>query len=81
MRKRLVGLQWTGGTDSRASPGAKLLLDGKQAGVVTSATTSPRLEKGVGLAYVGKAHAEPGTVLAAELDGGQAQVEVVGLPF
>ena len=81
VRKRLVGFQWTPGTDSRPSHGAKLLVDGKQAGVVTSAATSPRLKKGIGLAYVGKAHAEPGTVLSAELDGGQAQVEVVGLPF
>ena len=40
VQKRLVGLQWD--ADSAPERGAKLVLDGKQVGVVTSAATSSR---------------------------------------
>ena len=78
VQRQLVGLRW----DSDSDPGenARLLLDGKQVGVVTSAVSSPRLKQAVGLGYVRKAHAEPGTVLAAESENSQMATEVGALP-
>ena len=77
VQKRLVGLQWD--ADSAPKRGAKLVLDGKQVGVVTSAVGAPWLEKGIGLGYVRKAHTQPGTVLPVESESGE--VEVAELPF
>jgi folate-binding protein YgfZ len=75
VKKHLVGLRWD--SDSNPAPGAKLLLDGKQVGVVTSAAKSPRLNRGVGLGYVRKAQAQPGTVLSMDAGDGEGPVEVV----
>jgi len=77
VQKRLVGLQWD--LDNAPEQGAKLVLEGKQVGVVTSAVRAPWLERGIGLGYVRKAHAQPGTVLPLESEGGD--VEVAELPF
>ena len=77
VQKRLVGLQWD--SDNAPERGAKLVLDGKQVGVVTSAVGAPWLPKGIGLGYVRNAHAQPGTVLPVESESGD--VEVAELPF
>ena len=77
VQKRLVGLQCL--TDRIPTPGAKLTFDGKQVGLLTSAGRSPRLKVAVGLGYVRKAHAQPGTVLSIESADGA--VVVVELPF
>jgi len=45
--------------------GAKLTLDGKETGAITSSGFSPRLEKGIALAYVQRQHATDGTSLQA----------------
>ncbi len=78
VQKELVGLRWD--ADTAPPPGARLLLDGKQIGVVTSVVRSPRQMKAIGLGYVRKAHAKPGTVLSVELGDGLAAAEVVALP-
>ena len=64
VQKRLVRLSWATGDEVGA--GERLMLDGKQAGVVTSAIRDPRTGSGAGLGYVRKALAEPGTQLTAE---------------
>ena len=64
VQKRLVRLSWP--SDPGVSAGAKLMLDGKQAGVVTSAIRNPRTGNGAGLGYVRKALANPGTQLTSE---------------
>jgi tRNA-modifying protein YgfZ len=46
--------------------GAKLMLDGKEVGAVTSSGFSPRLDKGIALAYVQRQHATDGTSLQAD---------------
>ena len=71
VQKRLMGMRWGAG----AEPGAKLVLDGKQVGVVTSAAASTA-GGGVGLGYVRLAHASAGVVLPGE--GGAFSVELVG---
>ncbi len=75
VQKRLVRLSWPSGAEVGA--GAKLVLDGKQAGIVTSDTRDPRSGNGVGLGYVRKALAGAGTQLASEAG---TPVDVAGAP-
>ena len=79
VQKHLVGLV----LDSVADPpsGAKILQDGKQAGVITSSVRSPRLNKRIALGYVRTAHSLPGTTLSLESEDGDISAEVVDLPF
>ena len=64
VQKLLVRLSWPSGAG--VSAGEKLMLDGRQAGVVTSAIRDPRTGNGTGLGYVRKALAESGAQLIAE---------------
>jgi tRNA-modifying protein YgfZ len=57
---------------------AKLEVDGKDAGDLTSAVVSPRFGP-IALAYVRSAHAEPGGAVA--IAGSDMRGEVVALPF
>jgi aminomethyltransferase len=57
---------------------AKLEVDGKAAGDVTSVAVSPRFGP-IALAYVRSAHAQPGTVVGVA--GTTLAGEVVELPF
>ena len=73
VQKRLMRMRWDAGDGP--APGAKLVLDGKQVGVVTSTAASPD-GGGVGLGYVRLAHASEGVVLPVE--DGDRSVELVG---
>ena len=77
--KYLVGLSWDG--QDLPPTGASLGVDGRRSGVVTSAVRSERLGRSIGLGYVRKAHAEPGSTLALEQDGVEIEVRVEALPF
>lgn len=79
VQKYLVGLKWT--ADSQPASSARLLLEGKQVGVATSATRSPADDDGIALGYVRAAHAQPGTVLSMETDDGEVEVRVAELPI
>ena len=79
VQKHLVGLVLDGG--EMPSEGARIVEDGKQVGVVTSSALSPRLGRGIALAYVRKSRSEPGTRLAVEAGGGTVQAQVSELPF
>ncbi|MBM3932717.1 MAG: aminomethyl transferase family protein [SAR202 cluster bacterium] len=72
VQKQLVALRWDGAADVQA--GAPLMMDGKKAGVVTSAARLPGSGTGIGLGYVRKAQAEAGTKLEGP---GGAAVEVI----
>ncbi len=74
LAKRLCGLRLS---TSVAAP-AKLLVDGKDAGDLTSAVVSPRFGP-IALAYVRTAHAEPGTMV--DVAGAGATGKIVELPF
>jgi len=78
VQRQLVGLRWD--SDSSAAPGSKLLLEGKQVGLVTSAAWSPRLDKVLGLGYVKTAQTQAGTVLSMNVGDGEVPVEVVAQP-
>ncbi len=77
--KHLVGLSWDSPTTP--APNASLLRDGKRSGVITSAARSPRLSGGIGLGYVRKAAAEPGSTLTLDSDDGDIEVRVETLSF
>jgi len=74
-QRRLVGLvSEARGTLTADSP---LRAGGREIGRITSVVRSPALGREIALAYVRKAHAEPGTAL----DSVNGPVEVAGLPF
>ena len=50
-------------------PGNGVLSSGERAGVVTSGTYSPSLERGIGLAYLAAQLAEPGTEVEIDVRG------------
>ncbi len=83
VQKYLVGLSWDG--DHIPDGEAYLTLDGKRAGKITSAVKSPRLSKTIGLGYVRKEQATPGTALMMESPDGEVEVQVVerqlGIPL
>jgi folate-binding protein YgfZ len=72
VNKRLRGLR----LGTAATAGAPVLSDGREVGRVTTAATSPRLGP-IALAYVGRGHSEPGTVVEV----GGAPATVVPLPM
>ncbi len=73
LAKRLMGLRFHGDVEA----GTALLHDGKEAGIITSTTHSPRFGA-IGLGYVRTAFANAGT--RVELAGG-GSAEIVELPF
>ena len=77
--RRLVGLAITGRGIARH--GYPVLAGGRPVGTVTSGTQSPTLGQPIAMAYVDRAHAEPGTILAVEIRGQPVDAEVVSLPF
>lgn len=78
--RRLCGFVG-GADDGTPQHGDRLAADGKEAGVVTSAAISPRLRRPIGLGYVHRDHAEPGTVLQLLAADGARPVTLVSLPF
>jgi aminomethyltransferase len=78
-RRRLVGFVM----DDKAFPrqGYPLLAADAPTGIVTSGTVSPTLEKGIGMGYVGSAHAKPGTPLTVEIRSRRMPASVVPVPF
>lgn len=65
-------------TASLPAAGAKLVSGGKEVGAITTAVESPTLGRRIGLGYLRRELAEPGTRLAVE-SGGEAVVTT--LPF
>jgi folate-binding protein YgfZ len=75
IQRRLVGLLTESG--SSLSEGTALKADDREIGRVTSVVESPSLGRTIALAYVRKAHAQPGTTL----DSVHGPVSVTELPF
>jgi len=76
VNRKLVGLVL--GVAELPAPGAKLLRDRKEVGVITTAVHSPTLVADIALGYVRREHLDLGTRL--EVEGGGA-AEVTALPF
>ncbi len=62
-------------------PGNPILSGGEPAGVVTSGTFSPSLEKGIGMGYVLAELAEPGTEIEIDVRGRQRAARVGSKPL
>jgi aminomethyltransferase len=77
--RRLIGFKIL----ERAIPrhGAKVFIDGREAGIVTSGTQSPTLKIPIGLAYVPAFHSKPGMQISIEIRGKHAKAEIVKTPF
>ncbi|MCC6621808.1 MAG: glycine cleavage system aminomethyltransferase GcvT [Deltaproteobacteria bacterium] len=77
--RRLVGLE----LEDKAIPrhGYAVTHGGAPIGHVTSGTLSPSTGKGIALAYVASAHAEPGARLSIDLRGKDKAAVVVKPPF
>lgn len=75
--RTLVGLR-----GERLQPGATLLAEGREAGVVAGAAFSPTLGATIALAIVRRPwHAPGSTLVARAADGSESPVAVVALPF
>jgi aminomethyltransferase len=61
--------------------GNPVLRDGGQVGVVTSGTLSPCLERGIGLAYVEAALADPGTEVEIDVRGRTRPARIESRPL
>ena len=78
--RRRVGLRPTGRMPVRA--GAQLSTpDGTAIGQVTSGGYGPSLDAPVAMGYVGSCHADPGTVIHAEVRKSFLPCEITKLPF
>ncbi|MBI2965099.1 MAG: glycine cleavage system aminomethyltransferase GcvT [Chloroflexi bacterium] len=55
--------------------------NGTQVGIVTSGTHSPTLDADIGMGYVDRTLASPGTELKIDVRGRQVDAEVASLPF
>lgn len=64
-----------------ARHGHDVYIDGRRAGVVTSGTRTPFLEKAIGLAYVPAGENEPGRDLMIDIRGRRVAGRIVPLPF
>src|SRR5437867_3419136 len=77
--RKLVGFEMQG----RAVPrhGYALQAEGRRIGQVTSGTFGPWIRKSIGMGYVERAYAPPGTPLQVEIRGRLEDARVVKLPF
>jgi folate-binding protein YgfZ len=79
VNRKIVGFRFAG---ARLPPaGAPVLVEGKEAGRITSAVLSPALGIGLALGFVRREHHEPGTRVEVQDGGELLSAEVAALPF
>lgn len=81
VERRCVAFQMTGRSAPPRPDYPVLSEDGKRIGVVTSGTSSPSLNNGIGMAYVQKPFAKPGQAIAIEIRGRSFPAEIVKKPI
>ncbi|MBI5645501.1 MAG: glycine cleavage system aminomethyltransferase GcvT [Ignavibacteriae bacterium] len=79
MPRKLVGLLVEGRSVPRH--GYDVIVDGTPAGVITSGTMSPMLEKGIAMGYVPSTCAEPGSTVHVRIRNQDVPAKVVKIPF
>ncbi len=62
-------------------PGAPVLIDGREAGRLCSATYSPSLQAGIGVGYLDRPDLAAGTQCAVTLHGRDVPAQIVKVPF
>ena len=79
LARRLVGLEMA--DRSVARHGYPVLKDGARAGVVTSGSYGPSVDRSIAMAYVAAAHTAVGTEVQVEIRGQGRAARVVKTPF
>lgn len=79
--KTLRGLRLADDLKSLPKKGDKLVHSGKEAGFITSATTSPKLKADIALGYVKRDVNQTATELTLRTADGESPVKIVELPF
>ena len=79
VKRRLIGLRLMDRGVPR--PGHQVSVDGKTAGILSSATFSPTLSAGIAMGYLDRPDLKPGARAAVEMHGRQVPAEVVRMPF
>ncbi|MDH7515240.1 MAG: glycine cleavage system aminomethyltransferase GcvT [Bacteroidota bacterium] len=79
LKRKLVGLLVEGRSVPRH--GYEVIVNGVPAGVVTSGTMSPMLERCIAMAYVPVAVSEPGASMHVRIRGQDVPARVVKVPF
>ncbi len=79
LKRKIAGLELDGKRIARQ--GAAIFADGREAGVVTSGTLSPTLDKNIAMGLLAAAFAAPGTALEVDIRGTRTAARVVPLPF
>ena len=79
MRRRLVGIEMV--DKAVARHGYPVKHDGREAGIVTSGSYGPSVDKYIGIAYVETALAPVGTALEVEIRGQGKAARVARTPF
>jgi len=78
-RRRRVGLELSGKRIARE--GAELFVGDEKAGMVTSGTFSPTLQKTIAMGYVTADYAAVGTAIEVDIRGKRVEAQIVKLPF
>jgi len=79
IQKRLIGFEMVGKGIGR--DGYPVLINGQEAGVVTSGGPSPSLKKNIGLAYVPVSHSNPGQEIEVQVRTQAIPARIVTTPF
>ena len=78
-RRRLTGVKLLERGVPR--PGAPVLVEGREAGKLCSATFSPSLQAGIGVGYLDQPALVPGAKCAVVLHGREVPAEIAKVPF
>jgi folate-binding protein YgfZ len=79
VNRRIVGLRLD---EARVPPaGARIVVEGREVGRVTSAVLSPTLRRAIALGVLRREHWEPGTRVEVRAGDATLGAEVVALPF
>jgi glycine cleavage system aminomethyltransferase T len=81
VRRRIVGVEIAGDRLDMNQTKWPVRIDGREAGQVTSAVYSPRLEKNIGYAWVPVEHSEPGATMVVDTVDGARDATLVPMPF
>ena len=79
VKRKLTGVKLLERGVPRA--GAVVMIDGKEAGKLCSATFSPSLQAGIGVGYLDRPDLAPGTKCSVVLHGREMSAETVKVPF
>jgi aminomethyltransferase len=79
VQRRLVGFEVL--DRGIARHGHPVLVDGQQAGIVTSGTQTPFLKKAIGMAYLPADRTAAGTEFEIDVRGRRLRAQVVPMPF